>query len=100
MNIQFSTISKKIIFSSKIGTITILLSKKRLINLLNINLILECKSNITSLSQLKKTRFTYHNKSTKMTAMKKSIIVTHVRYDHNFFILDLLKLSQTIAVGY
>lgn len=46
MNIEFSTVRKKIIYSQKISTISILLLNNQSIKLLNIAFVPECKSNL------------------------------------------------------
>lgn len=79
MNIEFGTIDKKIIYFIEVDIVTILLSNNKSIDLFNIVFVLEYKSNLIFFDQLRKTGFTYQNKSIRMSLMRKSKIVAHIR---------------------
>lgn len=78
-SIKFSITSKKIIYLQKISIIIISLSNDQSIKLLNIVLVLECKSNLIFFGQLQETSFTYYDKSIKMTLIKRAKVVAYTR---------------------
>ena len=79
MNIEFGTTDKKIIYFHEVDILIIFLSNNKSINLFNIVFVLEYKSNLIFFGQLRKTGFTYQNKSIRMSLIRKGKIVAHIR---------------------
>ncbi len=88
MSIDFVTAGKKIIRSEEIGTIFIPLADGRSIELLDIALVSECKSNLIPLGQLCETGITFHDNPSHMTLMRHGVVLAQAKRHRNLLILD------------
>lgn len=71
------------------------------IELEGVALVLECKSNLIFLGQLRDNKITYHNENTHMLLTQDGLLIAKVRRDQNLFVLDLAilrKIMQTNAM--
>lgn len=69
------------------------------IKLKGIALVLECKSNLISLKQLRDSKIIYHNKETHMLLTQNSLPITQVRRDQNLFVQDIAVPEKVIQTN-
>lgn len=89
---------KKIIYLQEVGTVSILLSNNQLIKLFNTAFVLECESNLISLSQPRDISFIYYKEFIKMTLMRRTKIVAHAIHHQNLFLPDFIKPEKAIIM--
>ncbi len=96
---DFTTAGGQIIQFEGVGTVHISLADGSNIELEGIALVLQCKSNLISLGQLRDNRITYHDNSSSMLLMQDGVPIAHAKRDRNLFILDLAAARKVMQVN-
>lgn len=87
----------QIIRIKEVGTISILLTGRRTIELHNVALAPNCDLNLISLEQLRESGILYHDNPSIMTLIRGGEIIAHFKKNYNLFILDKAMLGQVMS---
>ena len=96
-NIDFVIAAGQVIWTEKIGIISIPLADGSTIELHNVALAPGCNSNLIFLGQLQESGITYHDNLVAMTLMKDGKVIAHARKNRNLFTLKLAQPERAMA---
>ena len=94
---EFELVDQSILISHEYDTINLSVNEKMIVNIENVNYILDCNSNLLSLTRFRQSEITYHDDDDYMSFRINEILVRKVKRKSNLFVLELADAERIMS---